>query len=147
MREKALSAGSEANSAVNKEDNAAKAARSGIWYVVSNVMIRAVGIITAPVYTRLLTTAETGYANNFNNYVSIFYVIMGLCLIYSVGRAKLDYKGRDFDGYMSAIQGLSSIFGAVILIFVMIFMPGEACLALKGPSLSSFSPILSYSLP
>ena len=131
MREKALSAGSEANSAVNKEDNAAKAARSGIWYVISNVMIRAVGIITAPVYTRLLTTAETGYANNFNNYVSIFYVIMGLCLIYSVGRAKLDYKGRDFDGYMSAIQGLSSIFGAVILIFVMIFMPGGGMLGFE----------------
>ena len=81
------------NSASKKEDNAGKAAKSGIWYVISNVMIRAVGIITAPIYTRLLTTAETGYANNFNNYVSIFYVITGLCLIYSVGRAKLDFTG------------------------------------------------------
>lgn len=117
---------SEAASA--KEDNAAKAAKSGIWYVISNVMIRAVGIITAPVYTRLLTTAETGYANNFNNYVSIFYVVMGLCLIYSVGRAKLDYKGREFDSYMSAIQGLSSIFGAAVLILITLFMPKEGML-------------------
>ena len=91
-------------------------------------MIRAVGIITAPVYTRLLTTAETGYANNFNNYVSIFYVVMGLCLIYSVGRAKLDYKGREFDSYMSAIQGLSSIFGAAVLILITLFMPKEGML-------------------
>ncbi len=123
-----------------KEDNAGKAAKSGIWYVISNVMIRAVGIITAPIYTRLLTTAETGYANNFNNYVSIFYVIMGLCLIYSVGRAKLDFAGTrdsdgsvkgtavfkgatEFDSYMSAIQGLSSIFGAVELVLVTLVMP------------------------
>ncbi len=126
-------------------DNAAKAAKSGIWYVISNVMIRAVGIITAPIYTRLLTTAETGYANNFNNYVSIFYVIMGLCLIYSVGRARLDFtgtvkagqpkagqkkpwqrisgSGSEFDSYMSAIQGLSSIFGAIVLILVILFSP------------------------
>lgn len=106
-------------------------------------MIRAVGIITAPIYTRLLTTAETGYANNFNNYVSIFYVIMGLCLIYSVGRAKLDFTGvreagqgdkapfrgvTEFDSYMSAIQGLSSIFGAVVLILITLVMPGGGML-------------------
>ncbi len=115
-------------SSPDREDNAGKAARSGIWYVISNVMIRAVGIITAPVYTRLLTTSETGYANNFNNYVSIFYVIMGLCLIYSVGRAKLDHKGSAFDSYMSAIQGLSSIFGTLVLILVILFMPSGGML-------------------
>lgn len=112
----------------NGGDNAGKAAKSGIWYVISSVMIRAVGLITAPIYTRLLTTAETGYANNFNNYVSIFYVIMGLCLIYSVGRAKLDHKGKDFDSYMSAIQGLSSIFGVVVLVIVALAMPSGGML-------------------
>ncbi len=110
------------------EDNSKAAVRSGIWYVISNVMIRAVGIITAPIYTRLLTTSETGFANNFNNYVSILYVIMGLCLIYSVGRARIDYKGGEFDRYMSAIQGLSSIFGVAVLALVMIFMPAEGML-------------------
>ena len=134
-------------------DNAGKAARSGIWYVISNVMIRAVGIITAPIYTRLLTTAETGYANNFNNYVSIFYVITGLCLIYSVGRAKLDFSGGSesasgednalkgsmgaggsgFDAYMSAIQGLSSLFGVLILILVLLFTPANGMLGFEKP--------------
>ena len=124
-----------------KGDNAGKAAKSGIWYVISNVMIRAVGLITAPIYTRLLTTSETGYANNFNNYVSIFYVIMGLCLIYSVGRAKIDFPGirkissggrtagvAEFDSYMSAIQGLSSMFGAAVLVLIILFTPGSGML-------------------
>ncbi len=110
------------------EDNSGKAVKSGIWYVISNVMIRAVGIITAPIYTRLLTTSETGFANNFNNYVSILYVICGLCLIYSVGRAKLDYRGKDFDAFMSSIQALSSFFGLALLILVMIFMPKDGLL-------------------
>lgn len=122
-----------------REDNAGKAAKSGIWYVISNVMIRAVGLITAPIYTRLLTTSETGYANNFNNYVSIFYVLMGLCLIYSVGRARLDYgkegpgSRNEFDAYMSAIQGLSSIFGAIVLILVIFFSPSGGMLGFEKP--------------
>ncbi len=110
------------------EDHSNKAVRSGIWYVISNVLIRAVGIITAPVYTRLLTTSETGFANNFNNYVSIFYVVTGLCLIYSVGRAKLDYEGRAFDEYMSAVQGLSSLFGLALFAGVAICIPDTGML-------------------
>ncbi len=112
---------------MSEEGNGAKAVRSGFWYVLSNVLVRAVGIITAPIYTRLLTTAETGYANNFNNYVSIFTVVTCLCLIYSVGRAKLDFK-EEFDAYMSAIQTLSSAFGAVVLLLVMCFSPAEGWL-------------------
>ena len=104
------------------ENNSDKAVRSGLWYVISNVMIRAVGIITAPLYTRLLTTSESGFANNFNNYVSLFTVVTCLCLIYSVGRAKIDFPD-DFDAYMSSIQALSSFFGLGVLIMVMVLSP------------------------
>lgn len=109
------------------ENNGSRAVRSGFWYVISNVLVRAVGIITAPVYTRLLTTAETGYANNFNNYVTIFTVVTCLCLIYSVGRAKLDFK-EEFDSYMSAVQTLSSAFGAAVLVIVMLLCPEDGWL-------------------
>ncbi len=104
-----------------------KVVRSGFWYVVSNVLLRAVGIITAPIYTRLLTTSETGYANGFNNYVSLITVVTCLCLIYSVGRAKIDFPD-EFDGYMSSIQALSSSFGLIVLALVMILVPAEGML-------------------
>lgn len=109
------------------ENNSQKAVKSGAWYVVSNVLLRSVGIITAPLYTRLLTTAESGYANNFNNYVYLITVVTCLCLIYSVGRAKLDFKD-DFDGYMSSIQSLSSLFGFLVLILAMIVTPKSGAL-------------------
>ncbi len=109
------------------ENNSTKAVKSGFWYVLSNVLIRAVGIITAPIYTRLLTPAETGYANSFNSYVSIITVVTCLCLIYSVGRAKLDFKD-EFDEYMSSIQTLSSGFGLIVMILVMFFCPAEGFL-------------------
>ena len=91
-----------------------KVIKSGIWYIISNILIRAVGIITSPIYTRILTPAEKGVADAFNSYISIFTTVTCLCLIYSVGRAKLDFKDR-FDGYMSSIQTLSSGFGLLIL--------------------------------
>ena len=119
-----------------KNNDGELAVRSGFWYVISNVLIRAMGIITAPIYTRLLTTAETGYANNFNNYVSIFSVVTGLCLIYSVGRAKLDFKDR-FDEFMSSIQTLSSAFGLIILIFIMALFPADGMM-LKFPRIVIF---------
>ena len=115
------------NTQVKDGNNGAVAVRSGFWYVISNVLVRAVGIITAPIYTRLLTTAETGYANNFNNYVTIFTVVTCLCLIYSVGRAKLDFRD-EFDSYMSSIQTLSSGFGAIVLLIVMFLCPAEGWL-------------------
>ncbi len=117
------------------ENNSTKAVKSGFWYVLSNVLIRAVGIITAPIYTRLLTPAETGYANSFNSYVSIITVVTCLCLIYSVGRAKLDFKD-EFDEYMSSIQTLSSGFGLIVMILVMFFCPADGFL--KFPRLVIF---------
>lgn len=95
-----------------------KVIKSGLWYIISNIMIRAVSIITSPIYTRLLSPEEKVLADNFNSYVSIFTTVTCLCLIYSVGRAKLDF-GEKFDSYMSAIQTLSSGFGVIVLGLVM----------------------------
>ena len=83
-----------------------KVLKSGLWYIISNIMIRAVGIITSPIYTSLLKPEEKVLADNFNAYVSIFTTVTCLCLIYSVGRAKLDFPD-DFDGYVSAIRTFS----------------------------------------
>jgi len=94
-----------------------KVLKSGLWYIISNIMIRAVGIITSPIYTRLLSPEEKAFADNFNSYVTIFTTVTCLCLIYSVGRAKLDFPDK-FDEYMSAIQALSSGFGILVLCIV-----------------------------
>ncbi|MCR5687533.1 MAG: oligosaccharide flippase family protein [Lachnospiraceae bacterium] len=94
--------------------------RSSIWYTVANVSIRAVSIITTPIYTGMLTTADYGKANTFNSWIDVFNVFACLCVVYSIGRAKLDFKDK-FDEYMSALQGLSSSFGFVLLILAFIF--------------------------
>lgn len=103
-----------------KTENGNKVLKSGIWYTIANVSIRAVAIITTPIYTGMLSTADYGVANTFNSWIDIFNVFTCLCVVYSIGRAKLDFKDK-FDEYLSALQGLSSSFGFVVLIFAFIF--------------------------
>ncbi|MCR4806124.1 MAG: oligosaccharide flippase family protein [Lachnospiraceae bacterium] len=97
-----------------------KVLKSGIWYTVSSIAIRAVAIITSPIYTAMLTTDNYGRANTFNSYVEVVNIITCLCIVYSIGRAKIDFKEK-FDEYMSALQGLSSSFAFCVLIIATIF--------------------------
>lgn len=97
-----------------------KVLKSGIWYTVSSIAIRAVAIITSPIYTSMLTTENYGRANTFNSYVEVFNIITCLCIVYSIGRAKIDFEEK-FDEYMSAMQGLSSSFAFCVLIIATIF--------------------------
>ena len=94
--------------------------KSGVWYTISSISIRAVAIITTPIYTSMLTTADYGRANTFNTWIDLFNVITCLCIVYSIGRAKIDFPDR-FDEYMSCLQGLSSSFAFGVLILAVIF--------------------------
>ncbi|MBP5384095.1 MAG: oligosaccharide flippase family protein [Lachnospiraceae bacterium] len=101
-------------------DNGKKVLQSGIWYTISSIAIRAVAIITSPIYTAMLTTADYGIANTFNSWIEIFNIFTCLCVVYSIGRAKLDFGDR-FDEYLSSLQGLSSSFAAIVLVFAVLF--------------------------
>ncbi len=94
--------------------------KSGIWYTISSISIRAVAIVTTPIYTSMLTTSDYGRANTFNSWIDIFNILTCLCIVYSIGRAKIDFGDR-FDEYMSALQGLSSSFAFAVLIVATIF--------------------------
>ena len=78
-----------------------KPLKAGIWYSASNIMLRSVSIITAPIFTRLLTTEDYGKISNFTSWQNILAIFMGVFLNYSIGRAKIDFKD-DFEGYLSS---------------------------------------------
>lgn len=93
---------------------------SGIWYTVSSIAIRGVAIITTPIYTSMLSTSDYGTANTFNSWIEIFNIFTCLCVVYSIGRAKIDFKDK-FDEYLSSLQGLSSSFAAIVLLLAFLF--------------------------
>lgn len=89
------------------------ALKAGIWYVVSTILVRAISIISTPIFTRLLTTEQYGTVSTFTTWYSLLLPVFSLNLIYCIGRAKLDFPGR-LNMFIGSMQLLSFLFAAVL---------------------------------
>jgi O-antigen/teichoic acid export membrane protein len=102
------------------EDVNRLALKSGSSYMLSNILISATSIITAPIFTRLLSTADYGIASNFAAWLNIGLVIIGLGLPYSIGNAKVDFP-NELNKYLASIQTLGSLVAVTVLLIVLRF--------------------------
>ena len=89
---------------------------AGIGYTVGNILIKGVGILTLPLFSRIMSTAEFGVYNVFLSYESLLFVIIGLALHSSVRSADLEFKGN-VDKYVSSV---SLIYILNLLIFLVV---------------------------
>lgn len=109
----------------NKENTNKKALKSGVWYTLSNFIVKASGFITMPIFTRLLTKAEVGSFSNIQSWFSIISIIVTFDIYASVMVARFDYKD-ELDDYISStlVLGttLTAIFYAIVLVFRDFFM-------------------------
>lgn len=104
-----------------ESNNSTQALKAGAWYTISNIALKAISIVTAPIFTRLLTPADYGKFNNFFSWQTILACVFGLCLNYSIGRAKIDFK-EDFNGFLSSIQTLSALAGLFFCVLALPFL-------------------------
>lgn len=70
-------------------------------------------IITTPLFTRLMTTAEYGASSTFTTWFTVLNVICSLNLWYSVGRAKLDFPGK-LEEYVASVMLLALLFCSIL---------------------------------
>jgi len=96
------------------------ALKSGMWYTVANFLTKSIGIITTPIFTRLLTKAEYGQFNNFTSWTAIFSIIVTLNLGSTFISARYDFKDR-FDEYILSMFSLSSLSALVWIALLNIF--------------------------
>lgn len=104
-----------ANNSLNK-----KAMKAGIWYVVNNILIKSLGIITLPLFSRILTTEEYGIINNFQSWLSVLTIVITLNLHTSIQRAKLDFEDN-IDDYLASNLVLSTISCVIFYCVTIIF--------------------------
>ena len=97
------------------------ALKSGSAYMLANVLINATSIITAPIFSRILTTSDYGIVSNFMAWQSIGLILIGLGLSYTIGNAKLDFPG-EFNQFIASIQTLSSMTGLFFLLLAILFV-------------------------
>lgn len=88
--------------------------------MMANILIRSTAIITAPIFTRILTTSDYGIASNFAAWLGILSVFTGLGLPYSIGNAKMDFPSK-LNKFLASIQTLGSITAILFLILAIGF--------------------------
>lgn len=91
--------------------------------LLGTILVRAVNLISIPVFSRLLTTSEYGKVDIFMTYVNIFMIILGLDFAATVGKGRLDFKDEEADKYITSSLVFTTLFSIVVILFINIFFP------------------------
>lgn len=97
-----------------------KALKSGIWYTAANFIMKGIGFITIPIFTRLLTHDEFGLYSNYASWLHTFTMFASLNLGVTFISARFDFE-NDFDGYISSVLSLSTFSILIWLLIVNLF--------------------------
>lgn len=100
-------------------DKNVKALKSGIWYVLSNLIVRGMTLITTPIFSRLLTHEQYGDYSNFLSWANIAVIIVSMRIESSLISAKFDY-GDNLAKYNRSILMLTVLMVASWAIIVNI---------------------------
>lgn len=93
----------------NQDNKDKKALKSGVWYTISSISVKAILIFTTPIFTRLMTTTDYGLSATFTTWFTLLNVICSLNLWYSIGRAKIDFPNK-LDEFVGSVQLLAFLF-------------------------------------
>lgn len=97
-----------------------KAFKSGMWYTISNFLVKSIAFITTPIFTRLLTKAEYGIYNNYISWLGIISIFVTLNLESTLISARYDYE-KNLDEYIFSVLILSSISSFIWFVITNIF--------------------------
>ena len=101
----------------NKNNSQSIVIKSGIWYTISNFLLKGFDFLTIPVFSRLLTSEEFGNYNNFVSWVQLIIIIATLSLHTSLLSAQYDFKS-DLNNYMSTLLIIGTANAAIICLLV-----------------------------
>lgn len=94
---------------VNKYNGLSLQIKATLWFFICSVLQRGISVITTPIFTRLLNTAEYGQFSVFNSWLSIIQIIVTFQLtsgVYTMGIVKFKEEEKVFT---SSLQGLNLI--------------------------------------
>ena len=81
--------------------------RASIWFLICSFFQKGIQVITTPIFTRLLSTAEFGQYNVFNSWLGVITVFVSMRLyfgVYTQGLVKFESEKKI---YSSSLQGLT----------------------------------------
>ena len=92
---------------LQKYKNLSKPLRASFWFLICSFLQKGISVITTPIFTRLMTTAEYGNYNAFNSWLGIITIFITLRLYSGVYNQGLVKFSEDRKIYSSSLQGLT----------------------------------------
>lgn len=102
---------------ISNSELSKRAVKAGVYYVVTQIIVRGLTFFATPLYTRMLSTEQFGQIRVYESWALIFVVALSLGLYRSLERAIHDYREK-FDAYVSSVQFVAY---ASITFFFIIF--------------------------
>lgn len=126
------------------------ATKAALWYTVSNILLRGVSLFTAPIFTRLLSTADYGIVSNFTSWAAIIMCFTELGLGTAVIRGKVEFN-KNYKKFLSSVQFLGIVWCGVCVAVLFIWLDfwssfmalDNACIIIMAAYLL-LSPSLTY---
>lgn len=91
-----------------------KIIKTGSLSLIATVFIRAINLISVPIFSRMLSTAEYGQVDVFMTFVNIFFVVLGLDFHSTIAKARLDFS-EDADKYICSGLIATTIFATIFV--------------------------------
>ncbi len=106
--------------------NNKKALKSAIWYTIGDIIVKGLGFLTTPIFTRILTTFDYGEYSNFVSWISILMPLVTIDLTASISRARFDFP-EDMDNFVLSsvlFSNLATAIFAICSIFSIDYLEG-----------------------
>lgn len=100
------------------------------YNLLSMVLIKGIGFITSPIFSRLLSTTNYGIITIYSTWLGVFSVFYGLQTVSTLGNARSEYPLDDQAKYQSSILSLS-IFSSLFFSIITIALLGPISIAFK----------------
>lgn len=95
--------------------------KASFWFLITGFLQKGISIITTPIFTRLLSTAEYGQLSIYNSWAGIITIFATLNLSAGVFMRGLIKFEDDRDAYTSSMQGLTTTTVLICSIIYILF--------------------------
>lgn len=122
-------------------NNEGSAVKAGFYYLVCQLVVRGLGFLASPIFTRIMTKSEFGMVSNFIAWEAILFPILSLNLRSSINRSRYDFV-HDNDSFLASILLCSQVFIGILL--ASTFVVGDLLVALANMDISYIRLLLVY---
>lgn len=97
--------------------------KASIWYTICDVIQKGLTVLTIPIFTRIMSTAEYGLTTVYNSWFAIIVIFATLNLQYGTFNTAMMEFEDERDRFVSAMQGLVTTSVFVVFIIYLLIRP------------------------